>query len=90
MRRSPQRGRPAARAAARFPDAYGGSVYLYYSLQAPRERPLGYSTVAPPIAFRTARLLALGPNDPALLARLGVRVIVVFRDGVPVRYMPIE
>ena len=72
------------------PDAYSGSVYLYYSMQAPRERPLGYSTVAPPIAFRTARLLALGPNDPALLARLGIGVVVVFRDGVPVRYMPIE
>jgi hypothetical protein len=72
------------------PDAYAGSVYLYYSMQAPRERPLGYSTVAPPIAFRTARLLARGPNDPALLARLGVRVAVVFRDGVPMRYIPIE
>ena len=72
------------------PDAYAGSVYLYYSMQAPRERPLGYSTAAPPIAFRTARLLARDPNDPALLARLGVRVVVVFRDGVPVRYIPIE
>jgi hypothetical protein len=72
------------------PDAYVGSVYVYYSMQARRERPLGYSTVAPPIAFRTARLLGRGPGDPGLLRRLGVRVVVVFRDGVPVRYMPIE
>ena len=32
------------------PDAYAGSVYLYYAMQAPRERPLGYSTSAPPEA----------------------------------------
>jgi hypothetical protein len=72
------------------PDAYGGSVYLYYAMQAPRQRPLGYSTAAPPVAFRTARLLQWGPDDPALLRRLGVRVVVVFRDGAPWRYMPIE
>ena len=34
------------------PDAYAGSVYLYYAMQAPRERPLGYATSAPPAAFR--------------------------------------
>src|SRR3970282_1023423 len=34
------------------PDAYAGSVYLYYAMQAPRERPLGYATSAPPEAFR--------------------------------------
>ena len=39
------------------PDDYAGSVYLYYAMQAPRERPLGYSTSAPPEAFRTAALL---------------------------------
>jgi hypothetical protein len=71
------------------PDAYGGSVYLYYLLQAPRERPLGYSTAAPPVAYRTARLLQWGPDDPALLRRLGVRVVVEYRDGAPYRYMPI-
>ena len=34
------------------PDAYAGSVYLYYAMQAPREQPLGYATSAPrrPIA----------------------------------------
>jgi hypothetical protein len=71
------------------PDTYAGSVYLYYSMQAPRPRPLGYSTAAPPVAFRTARLLTWGPGDPALLRRLGVRVVVFYRDGVPVRYIPI-
>lgn len=65
------------------PDSFAGSVYLYYSMQAPRERPLGYSTAAPPIAFRTARLLTWAPDDPALLGRLGVRVIVGYRDGRP-------
>ena len=72
------------------PDAYAGTVYVYYSMQARRERPLGYSTTAPPIAFRTWQLLKWAPADPGLLRRLGVRVVVIFRDGVPVRYMPIE
>ena len=39
------------------PDAYAGSVYLYYAMQAPRERPLGYATSAPPAAFAAARRL---------------------------------
>ena len=42
------------------PDAYAGSVYLYYAMQAPRERPLGYATSAPPAAFRVARELPGG------------------------------
>jgi hypothetical protein len=73
------------------PDAYAGSVYVYYSMQAPRPRPLGYSTAAPPVAYRTARLLHWAPDDPALLRRLNVRVVVDYRDGVPVRvrYIPI-
>ena len=61
------------------PDAYAGSVYLYYSMQAPRERPLGYSTAAPPAAFRVAREL------PAAARKLGVTVVVEYRDGVPAR-----
>lgn len=61
------------------PDAYPGSVYLYYAMQAPRERPLGYSTSAPPSAFRAARGL------PGSARRLGVSVLVEYRDGVPVR-----
>jgi hypothetical protein len=59
------------------PDAYAGSVYLYYAMQAPRERPLGYATSAPPEAFRTARRLPDGASA------LGVSVVVRYRDGVP-------
>ena len=36
-----------------------------------RERPLGYSTTAPPEAFATAGALARNPGDQALLRRLG-------------------
>jgi hypothetical protein len=56
-----------------------GSVYLYYDQQARRERPAGYSTVAP----KRAALLALRlqplncgewrPGSETLLQRLGVR-----------------
>jgi len=59
------------------PDAYAGSVYLYYAMQAPRERPLGYATSAPPAAFRVARELPQRARD------LGVTVVVRYRDGVP-------
>jgi hypothetical protein len=59
------------------PDAYGASVYLYYAMQAPRERPLGYSTSAPPEAFATAERL---PRDAPTL---GVSVIVEYGDGKP-------
>ncbi len=59
------------------PDAYAGSVYLYYAMQAPRERPLGYSTSAPPAAFRVARQL------PERARALGVSVVVKYREGVP-------
>ena len=59
------------------PDAYAGSVYLYYAMQAPRERPLGYATSAPPAAFRVARQL------PERARELGVSVVVEYRDGVP-------
>jgi hypothetical protein len=59
------------------PDAYAGSVYLYYSMQAPRERPLGYATSAPPAAFRVAREL------PERAKELGVSVVVEYREGVP-------
>jgi hypothetical protein len=59
------------------PDIYAGSVYLYYAMQAPRERPLGYSTAAPPEAFRVARQL------PRRAKELGVSVVVEYRDGIP-------
>ena len=63
------------------PDSYAGSVYLYYAMQAPRERPLGYSTSAPPEAFRTAREL------PGIARELGVSVVVEYSNGAPLRPM---
>jgi hypothetical protein len=60
------------------PDAYAGSVYLYYAMQAPRERPLGYSTSAPPEAFRAARRL------PEAARELDVTVVVRYEGGRPV------
>ena len=39
------------------PDLHYGSVYLGYARQSPRERPQGYSTLAPPAADRLAREL---------------------------------
>ena len=68
-----------------LPDRHFGSVYLYYSLQAWRERPLGYSTLAPLRADEIARqLLPLACGDwsgggEALLSRLGVRYVAVHR-----------
>jgi len=59
-----------------LPEAYGASVYLYYAMQAPRERPLGYSTTAPPEAERVARRLRASPCDARLLRELGVRYVV--------------
>ena len=59
------------------PDGYAGSVYLYYAMQAPRERPLGYATSAPPAAFAAARGL------PRRARELGVRIVVRYRDGRP-------
>ncbi|HEY7195713.1 MAG TPA: hypothetical protein VH306_00835 [Gaiellaceae bacterium] len=62
-----------------------GSVYNLYTLQAPRQRPSGYSSLAPPAAFRFYRLFArLGcgvwlAGDDAALARVGVREITFHR-----------
>ena len=68
-----------------LPELQEGSVYLYYAIQAPRERPLGYSTTAPPVAERVARGLRSGRLDPSTL---GVRWVVRFRDGRPVELLP--
>jgi hypothetical protein len=57
-----------------LPDRQEGSVYLYYAMQAPRERPLGYSTTAPPEADRLARRLR-DACTAAELERLGVRYV---------------
>ena len=69
------------------PELLEGSVYLYYSIQAPRERPLGYSTTAPPEADRVARGLRSGKLDPP---QLGVRWIVEFERGVPQRLIALR
>jgi hypothetical protein len=68
------------------PSVHRGSVYLYYDMQAQRERPLGYSTVAP----KKTATLALSlesmncgdwlPGSEARLRRLGVRFIA-FHGG---------
>jgi len=80
-------GRPPGRLAELpvfLPGRLEGSVYLYYNMQAPRERPGGYSTVAPKSADDTARRLRpLNCGDwsvhPRALDRLGVRYIAVHR-----------
>jgi hypothetical protein len=66
------------------PEWHWGSAYLYYSMQAPRERPGGYSTVAPRAADRLARRLAslsCGRGRGQLLEarRLGVRYVALHR-----------
>jgi hypothetical protein len=64
------------------PERHWGSAYLYYSTQAPRERPGGYSTVAPRRADRLARRLqplSCGRGAPSQLRELGVRYVAVHR-----------
>ena len=68
-----------------LPELLEGSVYLYYAIQAPRERPVSYSTTAPPEAERAARELRSGALDPS---QLGVRTIVRFRGGTPAELTP--
>jgi len=90
-------GQPSGRLAELpvfLPGRSEGSVYLYYDMQAARERPGGYSTVAPKSADNTARRLRpLNCGDwsvhPDVLARLGVRYVAVhmglFEGDVPVQ-----
>ena len=65
------------------PERHWAGVYLYYGMQATRERVGGYSTTAPPAAERVLDVLrplqcgAWGETREALLRRLGVRYIVV-------------
>jgi hypothetical protein len=65
-----------------LPDRHEGSVYLYYTLQAPHERPLGYSTTAPVIVDVTARRLR---KHPDYARRLGVGSVVEYAEGRPAR-----
>ena len=68
------------------PDRHYGSAYLYYVLQAPRERPGGYSTTAPLAADRrrapaaAARLRRRGRRSASACSTdLGVRYVAVHR-----------
>jgi hypothetical protein len=67
------------------PNVHLGSVYLWYDQVARRERPGGYSTIAPQAAARLSlRLAPLNcgdwrPGDDALLRRLGVRYVAFHR-----------
>jgi hypothetical protein len=70
------------------PDRQEGSVYLYYAMQTPRERPTGYSTTAEPEAVLTARRLQAG--DPGVLRELGVHTVVTFEHGRPRRLATVE
>lgn len=67
------------------PDRQANSVYLYYAMQSPHVRPLGYSTTAPRAAERVARRLRSGRLRPR---DLGVRWLVRYRDGRPVELIP--
>jgi hypothetical protein len=62
------------------PDLHYGSVYLGYARQSPRERPEGYSTIAPPAADRLARELRdLSCGRGEIPDDLGVRFVTVHR-----------
>jgi hypothetical protein len=68
-----------------FPDLHYGSVYVYYDMRARRERPAGYSSVAPRVAYQpltelvSANCGRLGGGQLATLHRLGVRYLAVHR-----------
>lgn len=71
------------------PDRQEASVYLYYAMQSPRERPAGYSTVAPEKAVRVLHELRPCP-DVRHLGDLGVRLLAVHGRapcGVPGRLL---
>jgi hypothetical protein len=67
------------------PSVHLGSIYLWHDQVAQRERPGGYSTIAPKRAARLSlRLSELNcgdwrPSDDALLRRLGVRYVAFHR-----------
>jgi hypothetical protein len=77
-----------------FPDLHYGSVYVYYDMQARRERPVGYSTVAPLAAYRPIATLfsancgRLDNVQVATLRQLGVRYLAV--HGALFRYRSLE
>jgi hypothetical protein len=65
------------------PGIHYGSVYDYYELQKPRERPQGYNTLAPRSAYSfafTYDRISCGiwlPGDEATLERLGVTNVLL-------------
>jgi hypothetical protein len=62
------------------PDVHYGSVYVGYARQSPRERPQGYSTIAPKRAVGLAReLRPLSCGRGTVPADLGVRFVAVHR-----------
>jgi hypothetical protein len=61
-----------------LPDRQEASIFLHYALQAPRERPAGYSTTAPKAADATVRALR---EDPCSARVLGVRYLAVFEPA---------
>src|SRR5215211_1969336 len=61
-----------------LPDRQEATVYLHYAMQAPRERPAGYSTTAPKQADATGRELR---DDPCSARDLGVRYLAVFKPA---------
>jgi hypothetical protein len=62
------------------PDIHYGSAYLAYARQSPRQRPQGYSTLAPPAADRLAReLRGLSCGRDSIPPALGVRFVTVHR-----------
>jgi hypothetical protein len=61
------------------PERQQASVYLYYLMQAPREHPSGYSTVAPREADRGLRALARAPCRG--LRPIGVRYLALHEPG---------
>jgi hypothetical protein len=82
------RGRPPGRLLelpVLHPNVQLGSIYLWYDQAVRRERPGGYSTIAPQRAARLSlRLAELNcgdwrPDDDALLRRLGVRYVAFHR-----------
>jgi hypothetical protein len=62
------------------PDVHFGSAYLGYARQSPRERPQGYSTIAPRMATRVAReLRGLSCGRGEVPPALGIRYVTVHR-----------
>ena len=62
------------------PDVHWGSVYLGYARQSPRERPQGYSTLAPRRAVGLAReLVGLSCGRGAVPSELGIRFVALHR-----------